>query len=403
MATSRKSDIVVPGGDDKPHVVGRRFIRLLEHQLRRLHEQPAHGNRSLFADHVLVAHLLAFFNPAVSSLRTVEDVFEHEEARQRLRLPRVPKSTLADAQRVFDLSLLQPLVADLLGRVGNLPRHGPLDAVTRAIVAVDATVFQVASRIAWAVARNSDSSHGAVQMCLHYEVINGTPLDFSLISGRENEITQLATAVAPDRLYLMDRAYQSYDDLNLIIERQSDFVVRLRSTAVFVVQNLLPLSVADRGVGVFSDAVVRPADRHHRFRAPVRLVEILLPDQHEPVRLLTNRLDLPAETIGLLYRHRWQIELFFRWLKCVTQFQHFLSESPNGMALQLYVAVIGTLLIALETGSRPSKYDYVQMTLVASGMVTAEAADAVMARRRAERARAAKWQAEYRTRKKTGR
>jgi hypothetical protein len=383
MATSRKSDIVVPGGDDKPHVVGRRFIRLLEHQLRRLHEQPAHGNRSLFADHVLVAHLLAFFNPAVSSLRTVEDVFEHEEARQRLRLPRVPKSTLADAQRVFDLSLLQPLVADLLGRVGNLPRHGPLDAVTRAIVAVDATVFQVASRIAWAVARNSDSSHGAVQMCLHYEVINGTPLDFSLISGRENEITQLATAVAPDRLYLMDRAYQSYDDLNLIIERQSDFVVRLRSTAVFVVQNLLPLSVADRGVGVFSDAVVRPADRHHRFRAPVRLVEILLPDQHEPVRL--------------------QIELFFRWLKCVTQFQHFLSESPNGMALQLYVAVIGTLLIALETGSRPSKYDYVQMTLVASGMVTAEAADAVMARRRAERARAAKWQAEYRARKKTGR
>jgi len=119
--------------------------------------------------------------------------------------------------------------------------------------------------------------------------------------------------------------------------------------------------------------------------------------------LLTNRLDLPADLIGLLYRHRWQIELFFRWLKCVTDMRHFLSESPNGMALQLYVAMIGTLLIALETGSKPSKYDFAQMSLVASGMVTLEQAKAVMAKRRAERARAAAQQAAYRARKKTSR
>jgi len=73
------------------------------------------------------------------------------------------------------------------------------------------------------------------------------------------------------------------------------------------------------------------------------------------------------------------------------------------MALQLYVAMIGTLLIALETGTRPSKYDFAQMSLVATGMVALADAKKVMHRRRAERARAAQWQAEYRAAKKTAR
>jgi len=88
------------------------------------------------------------------------------------------------------------------------------------------------------------------------------------------------------------------------------------------------------------------------------------------VRLLTNRLDLPADLIGLLYRHRWRIELFFRWIKCVTGLRHFLSESADGMALQWCAALIGTLLIALETGARPGQYDFARMGLVVTGMVS---------------------------------
>jgi hypothetical protein len=315
-----------------------------------------------------------------------------------MKLPRVPKSTLSDAQRVFDITLLRPLVESLKHRV-SLPCHPRLDDLTRRIVAVDATVFQVASRIAWALPRKRNSTRGAVQMCLHLDVVDGAPDGFTLIGGHESERTQLPAALTANRLYLLDRAYQSYDHLNQIVKAHSDFLVRLRCTANFVEQTQLPLSVDDRRAGVCRDAVVTPADRHYRFTAPVRLVEITNPDLDAPVRLLTNRLDLPAELIGLLYRHRWQIELFFRWLKCVTGLRHFMSESPNGMALQLYVAMIGTLLIALETGSKPSKYDFAQMTLVAGGMVALEDAKVVMARRRAERERAAAWQREYRARR----
>lgn len=379
-------DIILPGTKKRREVAGHRLIRLLENQLADLHAQPAHGNRTLLADHLVVAHLVAFFNPAVGSLRTVEDVFEHERVQKRLGLPRVPKSTLSDAQRVFDLKLLQPLVEDLSRRIG-LSHDARLDDVLRKLVAVDATVFQVASRIAWALPRNSKSSRGAVQMCLHLDVIDGAPDGFTLIGGHESERAELPAALQSGRLYLLDRAYQSYDHLDQITKIDSDYVVRLRSTANFVVEEERPLSVDDRRVGVIHDAVVTPANKKRRFAEPARMVEIRLPEADETVRLLTNRLDLSAEVIGLLYRHRWQIELFFRWLKCVTGLKHFFSESSNGMALQLYVAMIGTMLIALETGSRPSKYDFAQMTLVAQGVVTLKEAKVVMDRRRTERER----------------
>ena len=106
--------------------------------------------------------------------------------------------------------------------------------------------------------------------------------------------------------------------------------------------------------------------------------------------LLTSCLDLSAELIALIYKHRWQIELFFRWLKCMAHLEHFYSESAQGMTLQLYVTLIATLLIALETGARPSVYDFSLMSMVMSGLAPLEEALAVAAKRRTERERAAR-------------
>ena len=116
--------------------------------------------------------------------------------------------------------------------------------------------------------------------------------------------------------------------------------------------------------------------------------------------LLTNRLDLPAWMIALLCQHRWQVELFFRWWKCMAHFRHFFSESPGGMTLQVYVTMIGLLLIAIETGAKPSKYDYTLMMAAVNGWAPLEEILEVAARRRAERARAAEWQRAYNARKK---
>ena len=95
-------------------------------------------------------------------------------------------------------------------------------------------------------------------------------------------------------------------------------------------------------------------------------------DPRRPVRLLTSLLDLDAATIGLLYRNRWQIELFFRWLKCYARFDHLISHARDGVLLSFYVAVVGATLMYLHAGHRPSRYLFSLMGLVATGSATLE-------------------------------
>jgi len=83
---------------------------------------------------------------------------------------------------------------------------------------------------------------------------------------------------------------------------------------------------------------------------------IASPDEPgQQVRLMTNLLDAPAWTIGLIFRYRWQVELFFRWFKCVLGCKHLLAESENGIRIQMYAALIASLLVVLWTGRKPTK------------------------------------------------
>jgi hypothetical protein len=100
-------------------------------------------------------------------------------------------------------------------------------------------------------------------------------------------------------------------------------------------------------------------------------VVVFDPDHPDkPIRLLTSLPDLPARVIAALYRWRWQIELFFRWLKVHAHFRHLISHSRNGMTLGFYVAVIAVLLMYLHTGRPMSKYAYNLLALCAQGWGT---------------------------------
>ena len=95
-------------------------------------------------------------------------------------------------------------------------------------------------------------------------------------------------------------------------------------------------------------------------------------DPENPVYLLTTLLDLDASIIGILYGHRWQIELFFRWMKSYARFDHLISHTREGVLLNFYVAVIGVTLMYLHMGYRPSKYMFLMMGMVANGAATLE-------------------------------
>jgi len=396
---------------------GRRVIRRIEEHLRHLHGLPAHGNRTFFYDQLVIAHLLAFFNPPLHSLRRIEDVFDLPAVRRRFGLRGAAKSTVADAQRLFDPQLLQPIFEDLKQRANLQPHDARLDQLTRQLTAVDGTFFAVAGRIAWAVynrksddgvrrktGRRGRTSKGNVRAHVHFDILRGVPEHFTLTGGQASEGGQLQTSLRPEHCYVLDRGFQSYALLGEIIQANSDFVVRLRKSARGTELEPRPLTAADRAAGVVRDTLVHVGWREDQTPAlpPLRRIEVAVEGQDEPLVLLTSGLDLPAELIALLYQHRWQIELFFRWLKCMAHLEHFFSESPAGMTLQLYVTLIATLLIALETGARPSVYDFSLLSIAMSGLAPLEEVLAVAARRRAERERAARRRREKAAQKNQG-
>lgn len=373
-------------------IVGRRFIRVIEDELRHLRTHKSHQNRSLTLDRVVVAHLLAFFNPAMKSLRKIEDVFDIPAVRKRIDLPRIPKSTLADAQRLFDPQLILPLIESLKRRMGVHPHDVRLDALTQKLLAVDGTFFAVAPRIAWAVYNSTQT--GSVRAHVHFDIVQGIPDQATLTAGKDGEGQQLQQSLQANCFYVADRGFQSYELLRDILGKGSDFVVRLRASARCEVAETRPLNAEDRAAGITADNAVRIGWRDDQTPTlPVlRRVEVNAPDRDGKtvtLFLLTNRTDLSASMIALIYRHRWQIELFFRWLKCMACFKHFYSESKTGMTLQIYIAILGTLLIAVATGSKPNSYDYNLMVFAASGAAPIEEVLAVAAKRRAERERAA--------------
>jgi hypothetical protein len=397
MGRKRRVDVkaLVLGKDAQHPLIGSRFIDILQRELDHLHRLPAHGNRELFFDQVVVAHLIAFFNPVLSGLRSIEDIFEQPEIQKRFGLPRIPKSTLADAQRVFDPDLLRPIIDVLRQRVSDTPHDARLDTLSRKILAVDATFFRVAPRIAWAIFNTAEK--GSVRAHTQFDIVKAVPDAVSLTEGQASEARQLEASLRPGCLYIMDRGFEDYELLAGILTKGSDFVVRLRKSALTEPLEVRPLTPAACGAGIRCDNIVQIGWRKDRrpVDKPVRLVEVEFvtrEGQPEVIRLLTNRIDIPAELVALLYQYRWQVELFFRWLKCMANFKHFFSESQSGMQMQIYVAIIGTLLMAVTTGSRPNKYDYALIAAAVSGLGNIEEALAVAEKRRAERARAAERQ-----------
>lgn len=391
----------VPGSEDQ--VVGRRFIRLIEEQLRRLHAQPAHRNRDVFLDHLTIAHLVAFFNPGVRGLRTIEDIFDDPGIRKRFGIPKLPKSTVSDAQRVFDPALLLPVIQSLRERAGLQPHDTRLDVITRQLLATDGSFFTVAPRIAWALYNNSGK--GNVRLHVQFNVFDGLPDRATLTDGQASETQQLRDSLQPGCFYVIDRGFQDYSLFQDIIKAESDFLVRLRKSARADVLEERPLTAADHAAGVTRDTTIRLGWRKDQTPElpPLRRVEVSFTNRNgepETMFLLTNRLDLPAHLIALVYQHRWQVELFFRWLKCMAHFNHFFSESLQGMTLQVYVTMIGLLLIAVETGAKPSKYDYALLAAAFSGLMTMDSALKIADKRRAERKRAAERQKAYNARKK---
>jgi hypothetical protein len=188
----------------------------------------------------------------------------------------------------------------------------------------------------------------------------------------------------PDAVYIADRNFFSYAFINAVFKTGSNLVLRLRKDARFDLVDSRALCAGDVEAQVLGDDTVyfrgaRSAgnEDHRSFtdKPPTQLLRrVIVHDEknHKQVILITDLMDVPACVIAALYRQRWQIELFFKWIKTYVGFDHLISHDPKGVTFQFYVAVIATLLLHLATGRRVSKYTLFWLGSVAAGQCTFE-------------------------------
>jgi hypothetical protein len=375
-------------------VVGGKRIRTLERLLENLREKDAHGNRDLFLDDVVAAYLLAFFNPSLRSLRTLEDFSQTRQAQRHLSIPKLCKSTLSDFNKLADPTRLRPIMDHLQREVLKLERGQPNDSIAglhRQVLAVDGTFLKAAADVVWAIRKSGKK--GGARLDVHVDVNTWLPELLVVAAAGQSEAKNAVGAVTPGAIHLYDRGIFSFE----LIEAHdpiADFVMRIREPGPrcpkFVPTAEREITESARKAGVVSDRVGYLAGSDHR-KAPkmlLREVVIIPPDDpenpsrsKEPVRLLTTLLDLDAAVIGMLYRYRWQIELFFRWLKCYAHFDHLISHTRDGVLLSFYVAIVAVTVMFLHTGNRPSKYLFSLMGMVANGSATMEEAMPILRER----------------------
>ena len=382
----------------------------LRGHLDRLAKLPAHGNRTLGLDQLFHGLLLAFFDPLARSLRLIEDAGNFIG---NLDLPRLARSTTSDALAVFDPQCLRPVIRDLQGRIPALASDDPdLASITRRIIAADGTYLSTLADVTWALkhTKGNGKKQAQVRANVQMDVASWVPQVLS-VSGDDGESEPAAFArdLLADVLYVVDRNFVNFAFVKAVLAAGSDLVLRIKSSqpALKVVKSL-PLSPADAAAGVVADELVQLTGRD----APAiagglwRRVTVVTTNRHgkpEIIQLLSNLTDaaaVPARVIAAIYRLRWQIELFFKWLKCWARMDHLLSTSRNGIGFQLYVAVIAVLLMYVQSGRRVSLYALAALSRVACGQLTLQQAMAVIAKREHERQLNAARQARRRAMKK---
>lgn len=339
---------------------GFKYFQLLQPMLLRLHDaatpRDRAGNRVLFFDQYVALLLLYFFNPVVTSLRGVQQASSLKKVQRLLGCKQTSLGSLSEASRVFDADLLEPLLAELGQR---LPpgRRDPDSRWLQDLVAVDGTLLDALPKMAWALWL--DDEHRAVKVHLQFEVLRHVPLQFTLTDANTSEKAVLQAHLQAGRLYVADAGYVKYALFEAICAAGSSFVIRLGRQPTEEVLDERPLTDAARAAGVVADRLVRlgSPSRGGALTRTLRIVAVVIQGRDGPqtLRLVTDRLDLPAEVVAAAYRYRWQIELFFRWFKCVLGCKHLLSTAANGIRIQIYVALIAGLLISLWTGRKPSK------------------------------------------------
>jgi hypothetical protein len=270
------------------------------------------------------------------SLRDLERmVAHHPGVLPHLGLSRVARTTLADANADRPCGLFEEVAGQLAALAGAQ------GSGREAIRLIDATrIFAGRDVATW--------SGGGIKLHLVLDPVNQRPTYFAVTSERINDIVAAkAMPIETGATYVFDKGYYDFGFWARLAAVKCRFVTRLKKNSpTRLVRERQP-----RGSNILFDQIVRLSERlsHQRcnpYQGKVRLIGVKI-DTGREITLLTNDLKAPAEQIAALYKQRWQIELFFKWLKQNLAVRHFIGTSRNAVTIQVMAALIGYLLLRI--------------------------------------------------------
>jgi hypothetical protein len=345
-------------------------------------QRDSAGNRRLFFDDYVKLVVLYLTTPLIESISGLQRATELPRLAKQLGIKDFSKASFSEAPAVFEPEELIRVIQVLTGELRKLPRDPRLADIQHAITLVDGTLIKALPKLIQTL-YNSKRPNLTQARCTGGQTPDAgtyhawrihTLLDLDTLvpqrvrltggspRGQNNERRVLEALLESGRLYVADRGYFDKPLMNRIVGARSLYVFRAIDNLQYEVIEERTLGDEAIQEGVIRDAVVRLEGLDH----PTRLVVVKAPLHAKRTRkgyapssgqmmFLCPDLTLAAELISILYRYRWTIETFFKFMKQLLGCRHLLSQRKTGVEIQIYCAVIVCMLLNLSTGLKPAR------------------------------------------------
>ena len=279
---------------------------------------------------------------------------------------RVSRSTLADANRRRDWRIYFDLAQVLIARARQLYINEPFGVeLANTAYALDTTTIDLCLTLfPWAPFRKHKA---AVKLHTLLDLRGNIPTFISISSGKKHEVNVLDELLfEPGAFYVMDKGYLDFGRLYRLTQQAAYFVIRAKANQAYRRQQSHSI---DKTTGLRSDQTILLTGPlvSQKYPQPLRRVSFYDTEHQRKLVFLTNNFTLPALSIAQLYRCRWQIELFFKWIKQHLRIKAFYGNSMNAVKTQVWIAVSVYLLIAIlkkELGSQLTLNEILQILSV---------------------------------------
>ena len=334
---------------------------VLAQQQTPVHRSFADPKRHLHLGDYLSLFLLGLFNPIARTVRGLVLASSLPKVGAQLGVTKVSLGSFSETQHLVEPALLEHLFASLAGELPDLKKLPP-SLHSQRWMARDSSLFPALPRMAWALygGGREGFKNNAVRLHVSFDLLKDAPARIQVTPGKTCERKTLRTEVdaKPGGAYVGDRYFgESYQFFAQLSAKNCRYLIRLIDHGIEpTVEEEIPVTTEDAKSGIERQAWVRLGAEGRNLSERLRYIW-LRGITGELLHLATNLPpeELSASDAALLYKNRWQVEYFFRWVKCLMGCGHWLAESPRGVTNQLYLALIGALLLQLDLGRRPSK------------------------------------------------